>query len=39
MPKGKCIYLDYATNSCMCRNAEQCEGRETCSDYEEDENA
>jgi hypothetical protein len=33
--KGDCIYLDYKTNSCDLQHGKQCEGRETCEDYEE----
>jgi len=37
MPKDRCIFLDYETNTCSCRNGEQCEGRETCDDFQEEE--
>jgi hypothetical protein len=35
--KGKCIYLDYETNSCYLHYGEQCEGKQACDDYEEEE--
>ena len=34
--KGKCIYLDNVTNCCSLHYQTQCEGQETCEDYEEE---
>ena len=36
MPKGKCKHLDYKENLCMLDDT-QCEGKEDCGDYEEEE--